>query len=154
MTLAAGSAATTGVVDAVEPVPDDSSGALRYTVFVRLVRLVRLDRIPAGARIGTTATGGITTSHADGAVAVPAAAIEARGSGLQVTVQSGGSIHAVPVRIGLVGDAEVEVVSGLRAWQRAVVGASGDIAATTRRLGPPASVTGSNPTASPTGEAR
>jgi macrolide-specific efflux system membrane fusion protein len=148
VTLAAGSAATTGVVDSVEQVPDDSSGALRYTV------LVRLDRIPSGARIGMTATGAITTAHADGAVAVPAAAIEVHGSALQVKVQSGGSARAVPIRIGLVGDTEVEVVSGLRAGQRVVVGASGDIAATTRRLGPPASVTGSNPTASPTGAAR
>ena len=148
VTLAAGSAATTGVVDVVQQVPDDSSGALRYTV------LVRLDRIPSGARIGMTATGAITTAHADGAIAVPAAAIEVHGTALQVRVKSGGTSRAVPVRIGLVGDAEVEVVSGLRAGQRVVVGASGDVAATTRRLGPPASVTGSNPTVSPTGAAR
>ncbi len=148
VTLAAGSAATTGVVDAVQQVPDDSSGALRYMV------LVRLDRIPSGARIGMTATGAITTAHADDVVAVPAAAIEVHGSAVQVNVPSGGTTRAVPIRIGLVGDTEVEVVSGLRAGQRVVVGASGDVAATTRRLGPPASVTGSNPTASPTGAAR
>lgn len=148
VTLAAGSAATTGIVDAVQQVPDDSSGALRYTV------LVRLDRIPSGARIGMTATGAITTAHADGVIAVPAAAIDAHGTALQVEVRTGGTTRAVPIRIGLVGDTEVEVVSGLHAGQRVVVGKSGDVAATTRRLGPPASVTGANPTASPTAAAR
>ncbi|RIX27868.1 HlyD family efflux transporter periplasmic adaptor subunit [Amnibacterium setariae] len=145
ITLAAGTATTTGVVDAVEQVPDASSGALRYPV------LVRLDRIPSGARIGMTATGAITTAHADDVVAVPAAAIEGAGQDLRVRVVDGDATRAVPIEIGLVGDTAVEVRSGPRAGQRVVVGASGEVAATTRRLGPPTSVTGASPTLAATG---
>lgn len=148
VTLAAGTATTAGAVDQVEQVPDDSSGALRYTV------LVRLDRVPAGARVGMTATGAITTARADDVLAVRAAAIGVRGAAVRVQVRDGGATRTVPARIGLVGDAAVEIRSGLRAGQRVVTGAAGKVAATTRRLGPPSSLSDGGPSAAPTGSGR
>ena len=103
-----------GTVSQIAEVADDSSGVEEYRV------LVDPDSLPAGARIGMTATAAIDITRHDDVLSVPASAI---------TEKNGHD--TVQVEVGLVGDSAVEITGGLRAGQKVVVGSTGSVPAST-----------------------
>lgn len=116
----------TGKVIEIAQVADDSSGVEEYRV------LLTPDSLPAGSRIGMTATATIDITRHDDVLTVPAAAIsEQHGHDTVQVVGARDSLRTVRVGVGLVGDAAVEITSGLTAGQQVVIGAVGTVPAST-----------------------
>jgi macrolide-specific efflux system membrane fusion protein len=91
---------------------------------VTFATVIKLDSVPDGARIGSSATATITTaSSATDALYVPSAAITTDGDTSTVdVVDDSGNTSTVPVTTGLVGDEGTVITSGLTAGQRVVIG--------------------------------
>jgi HlyD family secretion protein len=111
-----------GKVESIGQTADDSSGVQQYRV------LVTLPDLPDEAKIGMSVTAEIATASERDVLLVPATAIEEMGDGSTVQVVGpDGTTQVVPVEIGLVGSAEVEIVSGLQAGDQVVTGTEGTV---------------------------
>jgi macrolide-specific efflux system membrane fusion protein len=110
-------ATASGRVASIDTAGSTSAGVVTYPVVVALTSL------PAGVRIGESATATITTGTKTGVLAVPSAAVHLDGSTHYVNVTSaiGVAAHRVTVTVGLVGDTLSEITSGLADGQAVTV---------------------------------
>jgi RND family efflux transporter MFP subunit len=113
MVSAATGAADVDLIVTSRPTAVDPGTA---TVPVRLA----FARAP-GMPIGTPVQVDIAAGEHRGVVLVPAAAVVREGDDTAVFVVDGGKAHRHPVRLGLVDDTNVEVVSGVAAGDRVIV---------------------------------
>ncbi len=126
VTFGTGGGTVTGTVGAIAQTADDSSGVKRYRV------LVQPESVPSGSRIGMTVTVTIDIERHDDVVTVPASAVtERNGHDTVQVVGANGVATTARVEVGLTGDSAVEIVSGLRAGQKVVIGQTGSVPAST-----------------------
>ncbi|GAA5132055.1 hypothetical protein GCM10023320_56130 [Pseudonocardia adelaidensis] len=97
----------TGTVTRKDPQSTVSNDVVLYPV------TISLDTAPAGVGVGATANLSITTGNATGVLKAPTQAITTTGNRSTVTVRRDGVDTVVPVRIGVSGPAETEIVSGV-----------------------------------------
>jgi macrolide-specific efflux system membrane fusion protein len=105
-------------VTAIAPTATTSNSVVTYATTITLAS------IPAGLRLGQTASVAITTkSSAADALYVPAAAITtANGVSSVKVVGSTGKVTPVTVTLGIVGNAGTQVLTGLKAGQTVSLG--------------------------------
>jgi HlyD family secretion protein len=105
----------TGKVSRVVPTRASTSGAVTYNVFVAL------DKTPPGLLPGMTADADIIVAERKGVLVLPRRSLRARANAtIQVSVIQGGQTVSRNVRIGLVGDLNVEILSGLQEGDQVV----------------------------------
>ncbi len=98
-----------GTVAHIEPQATTSGSMVQYGV------MISFDGTPKNLLIGQSATVQVTTSEADNALQVPAAALRTSGDGTYtVLVKHGAGLRTRVVRIGLRSDSYVQIVSGLK----------------------------------------
>ncbi len=105
----------TGQVNRVVPTKASTSGAVTYNAFVAL------DKAPAGLLPGMTADADITVAERKGVLVLQRRSIRARANAtIQLSVVENGRTVSRNVRIGLVGDQNVEILSGLQEGDQVV----------------------------------
>ena len=110
VTFPATNATATGTVTQLTPQSTVTNNVVLYPV------KVSLDSAPPGVGVGSTANLSITAGESTDALKAPNLAINSAGAEQHtVTVQRGGVDTVVPVTIGLVGDTETEIISGVQA---------------------------------------
>ena len=97
-----------GTVTRKDPQSTVSNDVVLYPVTISLTTA------PPDVGVGATANVSITTGTATGVLKAPTQAITTTGNRSTVTVRRGGADTVVPVRIGVSGPAETEIVSGVR----------------------------------------
>jgi multidrug efflux pump subunit AcrA (membrane-fusion protein) len=97
----------TGSVTRKDPQSTVTNDVVLYPV------TISLDTAPPGVGVGATANLSVTTGTATGALKAPTQAITTTGNRSTVTVRRNGADTVVPVRIGVSGPAETEIVSGV-----------------------------------------
>ncbi|MEV6842237.1 HlyD family efflux transporter periplasmic adaptor subunit [Actinoplanes sp. NPDC051411] len=95
-------------VSAIDPSATTSNNVVTYGV------TLSLDKIPAGAKVGQTVSVSVTTGTVDNALMVSSAAITSVGNRHTVTVVSNGTQQLTPVEVGLVGDSDTQITSGVQ----------------------------------------
>jgi multidrug efflux pump subunit AcrA (membrane-fusion protein) len=98
----------TGTVTRKDPQSTVSNDVVLYPV------TISLETAPPGVGVGATANLSVTTGSATGVLKAPTQAITTTGNRSTVTVRRDGAYTVVPVRIGVSGPAETEIVSGVR----------------------------------------
>jgi multidrug efflux pump subunit AcrA (membrane-fusion protein) len=96
-----------GTVTRKDPQSTVSNNVVLYPV------TISLETAPPGVGVGSTANLSVTTGTATGVLKAPTQAITTTGNRSTVTVRRGGTDTVVPVRIGVSGPAETEIVSGV-----------------------------------------
>ena len=105
----------TGKVSRMTPTKASTSGAVTYQVFVAL------DKAPAGLLPGMTADADIIVAERKNVLTLPRRSIRARANAtISLQVVQGGQTATRNVRIGLVGDLNVEILSGLQEGDQVV----------------------------------
>lgn len=105
----------TGTVRSVVPKKASSSGAVTYTVFVSV------DKAPAGLLPGMTADADIIVAERKNVLTVPRRSIRATANAtINLSVVQNGRTTSRSVKIGLVGDQNVEILSGLEEGDQVV----------------------------------
>ncbi len=97
----------TGTVTRKDPQSTVSNDVVLYPV------TISLETAPPGVGVGATANVSVTTGTATGVLKAPTQAITTTGNRSTVTVRRNGVDTVVPVRIGVSGPAETEIVSGV-----------------------------------------
>jgi multidrug efflux pump subunit AcrA (membrane-fusion protein) len=97
----------TGTVTRKDPQSTVSNDVVLYPV------TISLETAPPGVGVGATANLSVTTGTATGVLKAPTQAITTTGNRSTVTVRRNGVDTVVPVRIGVSGPAETEIVSGV-----------------------------------------
>ena len=100
-------ATATGTVTRKNPQSTVSNDVVHYPV------TISLETAPPGVGVGATANVSITTGTATGVLKAPTQAITTTGDRSTVTVRRDGVDAVVPVRIGVSGPAETEIISGV-----------------------------------------
>jgi RND family efflux transporter MFP subunit len=122
VTVAAIGATLDGIVTAIAPTAESSSGS---SSVVSYAVTVALKSPPATLRAGMTAEVTITTASATGVIAVPAAAVRGvQGDYSVLVMTAAGTPEARPVTVGLMTSSLVEIQSGLNAGDVVVTGTS------------------------------
>lgn len=104
-----------GQVNRVVPTKASTSGAVTYNAFVAL------NKAPAGLLPGMTADADIILAERKGVLILPRRSIRARANAtIQLSVMENGRAVSRNVRIGLVGDQNVEILSGLQEGDQVV----------------------------------
>jgi multidrug efflux pump subunit AcrA (membrane-fusion protein) len=85
---------------------------------------VRLDSVPAGLRLGQSASVTITTASAQNVLRLTSSAITKRGGRSTVQVKDGSAVTTVSVTTGLTGNGTTEIKSGLSEGQTVVIPAT------------------------------
>ncbi|TWF76057.1 HlyD family secretion protein [Pseudonocardia hierapolitana] len=96
-----------GTVTRKDPQSTVSNDVVLYPVTISLTTA------PLGVGVGATANLSITTGTATAVLKAPTQAITTTGNRSTVTVRRGGADTVVPVRIGVSGPAETEIISGV-----------------------------------------
>jgi multidrug efflux pump subunit AcrA (membrane-fusion protein) len=96
-----------GTVTRKDPQSTVSNDVVLYPV------TISLETAPPGVGVGATANLSVTTGTATGVLRAPTQAITTTGNRSTVTVRRNGVDTVVPVRIGVSGPAETEIVSGV-----------------------------------------
>lgn len=131
VTLGSSTSTFVGNVVRMSPVPNSSTGVEQYQVVVGSAS------IPSTARIGMTVTAAIEIASHQNVLNVPASAITvSNGRSVVTVVTARGQQVVTPVKLGLIGNSSVEILSGLTAGETIVVGAAGTVPATTTTIGP------------------
>lgn len=105
----------TGKVSRVVPKKASTSGAVNYTVFVSV------DKAPQGLLPGMTADADIIVAERKNVLTLPRRSIRATAnSTISLSVVQGGQTTSRSVKIGLVGDLNVEILSGLQEGDQVV----------------------------------
>jgi macrolide-specific efflux system membrane fusion protein len=107
-----------GLVTNVSPISTLVSNVVTYNATVGLTQS------DPGVKVGMTASVTVVTSEHDNVLHVPSSAVRGTGTTGTVTVMQGKQQTAVPVGIGLRGDTDVEITSGLREGQSVVTSTS------------------------------
>lgn len=107
ITVSADQSVVEGKVATVDLVPTDAGGAKQYGV------RVSMDTTPKNLRPGQSASVKISVAAVHDVLTVPAAAVKGTGSSASVTVERDGRQVPVEVEVGVRGDAQTEVTSGL-----------------------------------------
>jgi len=97
----------TGTVTRKDPQSTVTNDVVLYPV------TISLETAPPGVGVGATANLSVTTGTATGVLKAPTQAITTTGNRSTVTVRRDGVDTVVPVRIGVSGPAETEIVSGV-----------------------------------------
>ncbi|MFG2972449.1 efflux RND transporter periplasmic adaptor subunit [Streptomyces sp. NPDC048331] len=108
ITVSADQSLVEGKVATVDLVPTDAGGAKQYGV------RVSMDTTPKDLRPGQSASVKISVASVHDVLAVPAAAVRGTGSTASVTVERDGRQVPVEVEVGVRGDAQTEITSGLK----------------------------------------
>lgn len=104
-----------GKVSRIVPTRTGTSGAVNYSVFVVL------DKPPAGLLPGMTADADIILAERKDVLVLPRRSVRAKAnSTMQLSVLESGQTVARSIKIGLVGDLNVEILSGLREGDQVV----------------------------------
>ena len=101
------STTATGSVVQITPQSTVTNNVVLYPI------TVAVDSAPPDVGVGATASLSIQTSAKDGVLRVPTAAITTLGDRHTVTVRRDGADAQLPVQIGIQGDTDTEVLSGL-----------------------------------------
>jgi RND family efflux transporter MFP subunit len=105
----------TGKVNRVVPKKASTSGAVNYTVFVSV------DKAPPGLLPGMTADADIVVAERKNVLTLPRRSIRATANAtINLSVVQGGQTTNRSVKIGLVGDLNVEILSGLQEGDQVV----------------------------------
>ena len=105
----------TGKVSRVVPKKTSTSGAITYTVFVSV------DKAPAGLLPGMTADADIIVAERKNVLTLPRRSIRATANAtINLSVVQNGRTVSRSVKIGLVGDLNVEILSGLQEGDQVV----------------------------------
>ncbi len=99
----------TGKVVAIDSASTVTSNVVTYNV------MVALDSTSTQVKEGMTATVDVTVAEKDGVLVLPASAVSGRGETATVTVRTASGDEPKQVTIGLRGDDNVEIASGLSA---------------------------------------
>ena len=97
----------TGSVVQITPQSTVTNNVVLYPI------TVAVDSAPPGVGVGASASLAIQTDTKDSVLRVPTAAITTQGDRHTVTVRRGGADAVVPVLIGVQGDSDTEVLSGV-----------------------------------------
>jgi macrolide-specific efflux system membrane fusion protein len=98
-------------VSAIDPSATTSNNVVTYGV------TLTLDKIPAGAKVGQTVSVAVTTGTVDNALMVSSAAVTSVGTRHTVTVVANGQQQLTPVQVGLIGDNDTQITSGVQEGQ-------------------------------------
>ncbi len=101
------STTATGSVVQITPQSTVTNNVVLYPI------TIAVDSAPPDVGVGATASLSIQTSAKDGVLRVPTAAITTLGDRHTVTVRRDGADTQLPVQIGIQGDTDTEVLSGL-----------------------------------------
>jgi len=125
LTFTALKSTETGTVVEVGQIPDSSSGVKQYQV------VIAPDATPKNIRIGMSVSATIQEATATGVLYVPNSAIATIGdiSTVQI-VDATGAKSSVEVTLGLVGDINTEITSGLNVGDKVFTGTVGAIPST------------------------
>ena len=82
---------------------------------------ISLSAVPAGIQVGMSANISVVIASAQGVLMVPNSAVSTIGSVSTVQVKSGDKTSTVSVTIGIKGDADTQIISGLTAGQQVVL---------------------------------
>ena len=105
----------TGKVSRVVPKKASTSGAVTYTVFVSV------DKAPAGLLPGMTADADVIVAERKNVLILPRRSIRATANAtINLSVVQNGQTRSTSVKIGLVGDTNVEILSGLNEGDQVV----------------------------------
>jgi multidrug efflux pump subunit AcrA (membrane-fusion protein) len=105
----------TGKVSRVVPKKASTSGAVTYTVFVSV------DKAPAGLLPGMTADADIIVAERKNVLTLPRRSIRATANAtINLSVVQNGRTVSRSVKIGLIGDLNVEILSGLQEGEQVV----------------------------------
>lgn len=107
ITFPATNTTATGSVTQITPQSTVANNVVLYPI------QVSLDSAPTGVGVGSTASLSITAGSATDVLEAPNLAITSLGTRHTVTVRRDGSDTVVPVTLGLAGDTETEIVSGV-----------------------------------------
>jgi HlyD family secretion protein len=118
VTFAATGTTATGTITEISPQATVADNVVRFPV------TVLLETAPEAAKVGETANVSVVTGRAESVLLVPSAAITNLPTGTTVTVRRDGTDVVVPVRTGLVGETDTEIVSGLREGDTVVLPAA------------------------------
>ena len=109
----------TGKVASIDLVPTTTSGATTYNVYIAV------DGKVPGLKSGMTATANIITGAVNNVLMVSSQAVTTRGNGSTVTVittKNGKDVLTpTPVVVGLVGDSDDQIISGVKAGTKVVL---------------------------------
>jgi membrane fusion protein, macrolide-specific efflux system len=105
----------TGAVAQIDPTSTTSNSVVQYGV------TVSLDQADASLRPGQSATITVTTAEADNALWVPTQAVHTGGGSSTVTVLRNGKQVSVPVTLGVQGDRQTQISSGLSQGEQVVL---------------------------------
>ncbi|MFE3431169.1 efflux RND transporter periplasmic adaptor subunit [Streptomyces sp. NPDC059171] len=108
ITVSADQSVVEGKVATVDLVPTDAGGVKQYGV------RVSMDTTPEGLRPGQSASVKISVAAVHDVLTVPAAAVKGTGASASVTVERDGRQVPVEVEVGVRGDAQTEIASGLK----------------------------------------
>ncbi|MFD9849312.1 efflux RND transporter periplasmic adaptor subunit [Streptomyces parvus] len=108
ITVSADQSVVEGKVATVDLVPTDAGGVKQYGV------RVSMDTTPKNLRPGQSASVKVSVAAVHDVLTVPAAAVKGTGSSASVTVQRDGRQIPVEVGVGVRGDAQTEIASGLK----------------------------------------
>jgi multidrug efflux pump subunit AcrA (membrane-fusion protein) len=101
------STTVSGTVTAVSPTPTVVSNVVTYD------DTISLTNPPSDVQTGMSASVAVVVDSVSNAVAVPSSAVTAVGRQSVVTVLKNGKQTTQPVTVGLVGDSETQILSGL-----------------------------------------
>jgi hypothetical protein len=109
ITFPATTTTATGSVTQITPQSTVTNNVVLYPI------TVSLDTAPPGVGVGATASLSITAGTATDVLVAPTSAITTLGTRHTATVRRNGVDSVVPVEIGLTGDTNTEITSGLAA---------------------------------------
>jgi hypothetical protein len=109
ITFPATNTTATGSVTQVTPQSTVTNNVVLYPI------QVSLDTAPPGVGVGSTANLTVAAASANDVLQAPNLAVTSLGNRHTVTVRRNGTDSVVPVTIGLVGDTQTEITSGVQA---------------------------------------
>jgi len=123
ITVSALSATLTGTVQSIGYVAAAASGGVRQYPIV-----IALDSVPATLREGMSASATISVANKASVLSIPIAALGGTDAARTVQILAAdGTVSSVPVEIGLIGDARVEITTGVAAGDKVVTGILGQL---------------------------
>lgn len=118
------SATTKGEVDDIATTAESSDSSAGTSTVVQYAVTVAVGKLPSGARAGMTGQASVVTAKRSNVVVVPSSAINGSGSNTTVQVVSDGATVTRRVIVGLVTTQGTEILTGVKAGEEIVTGAT------------------------------